>query len=515
MAEYPASASAYVPPARMKPGHWVLLVLGVLLALTGSGLAAAGAALLAGNAAQGDNAYITAPRERYESTGYALLSGPVLFESGPTSAVPAGELAGVQVRARPVIPGQEVFVGIGDADAVDDYLQGVPTTPFSRADRPQPGPYWNDPWSEDDDVVTEGSRVPAPPGEQDFWVVSGSGAGQQELTWDLEPGDWSLVVMNADGSRPVWMDVQVGGRSDLLGPLGSGLLTGGLIALVIGLPLLLFGTAGLGRDVDPARAAPSGGGPDASGWPYPARLAGYLDARLSRGLWLVKWLLAIPHYFILALLWVGLAVTSVAAGVAILFTGRYPRPWFWYSVGVLRWSWRVGFYGYSALGTDRYPPFTLAAADYPASFDVVRPERLSRGLVLVKWWLLAIPHLLVIGIFTGGTGFGWRNGWDGGEDAWEGRGGGPGGWSGGWGWSLLGLLVLIAAVILLFTGRYRHELSNLIIGINRWIYRVAAYVLLLRDEYPPFRLDQGPEEPQARPVAAPAPPGSGGVEPPG
>jgi len=66
--------------------------------------------------------------------------------------------------------------------------------------------------------------------------------------------------------------------------------------------------------------------------------------------------------------------------------------------------------------------------------------------------------------------------------------------------SLLGLLVFIAAVILLFTGRYRLELFNLVIGINRWAARVGAYVLLMRDEYPPFRLDQGPVEPPAAAV---------------
>jgi hypothetical protein len=196
---------------------------------------------------------------------------------------------------------------------------------------------------------------------------------------------------------------------------------------------------------------------------------------------LVKWLLAIPHYIVLAVLWCALLVTTIAAGIAILFTGRYPRSWFAFSVGVLRWSWRVGFYGYSALGTDRYPPFTLARAYYPAELDVAYPDRLSHGLVLVKWWLLAIPHLLIVGIFTGGSGAGW--------------GYSTGGSGAGWGFPLLGLLILIAAIALLFTGRYRSGLFNLVVGLNRWTYRVSAYVLLLRDEYPPFRLDQGPEEP--------------------
>lgn len=498
------------PPPRMKAGHWVLLVLGVLLTVLGLGLTIGGAVLAGADALQREGRYLTGDTERYQSTGYALTTPSVVIdpgEAGMPGIPPVGELASVQVRAAPVVPDQEIFVGLAEAADVSAYLRDVPQTSLGEVSWNAAGSRPGDlSWSDDDDErTTAGTRVPEDPAAQDIWVASASGSGTQEITFDLRPGQWSLVVMSADATRPVWVDLQAGARTELLGPLGTGLLIGGLIGLVVGIPLLLLGSRGLGRDIDPdaprrgrgpgaaLAEQPGRNGPAPSG--YPVRVTGFLDPRLSRGLWLVKWLLAIPHYIVLALLWVALVVTTIAAGLAILFTGRYPRSWFAFSVGVLRWSWRVGFYAYSALGTDRYPPFTLAATDYPADLDVAHPERLSRGLVLVKWWLLAIPHLLIVGILTSGTGT-WGAEWDENGQA----------TTTSWGPSLLGLLVLIAAVILLFTGRYRHELFALIVGLNRWIYRVSAYVLLLRDEYPPFRLDQGPTEPPA-PSSGP-PPGS-------
>jgi hypothetical protein len=219
--------------------------------------------------------------------------------------------------------------------------------------------------------------------------------------------------------------------------------------------------------------------------PYPVRIEGELDARVSRWLWLVKWLLAIPHYIVLAFLWLTLLVLTVIAFFAILFTGRYPRGIFDFNLGVLRWTWRVAFYSYGALGTDRYPPFTLDdVPDYPARLDVEYPERLSRGLVLVKWWLLAIPHYIVVGILLGG-----------GTYAAARIGDYDRVWGVGYHAGLIGVLVFFVGVALLFTTRYPRGLFDFVLGLDRWVARVAAYVLLMRDEYPPFRLDQGGRDP--------------------
>jgi hypothetical protein len=98
--------------------------------------------------------------------------------------------------------------------------------------------------------------------------------------------------------------------------------------------------------------------------------------------------------------------------------------------------------------------------------------------VLVKWWLLALPHYVVVAIFIGGWGWGPI------ED--NGR------WFASWG--LVGVLVVIAGVVLLFSGRYPRSIFDLVIGLDRWVARVAAYAFLMRDEYPPFRLDSGEHE---------------------
>ena len=233
----------------------------------------------------------------------------------------------------------------------------------------------------------------------------------------------------------------------------------------------------------------------AAGAAYPVRVDATLDSPLSRWLWLVKWVLVIPHYLVLAFLWLAFVLLSVVAFFAILFTGRYPRGIFEFNVGVLRWTWRVQYYAIGGFGTDKYPPFTLRDdPGYPAHLAIDYPAHLSRGLVLVKWWLLAIPQYIIVGVFTGSGAWAFSQ-YAAGHSNWGGIG-------------LIGLLALIAAIILLVTGEYPRQIFDFVLGLNRWVLRVAAYAGLMTDSYPPFRLDMGGREPAG---TLTVPPSAGGA----
>ena len=442
-------------------GRIVLTVVGALLIVISLGLGVVGGALTWAYATQRDSeGFFTTSTKHFETLSYAITSENIDLGVQPgrdDNRFDLGNIATVRLRVS-VPGGAPVFVGIGRERDVQGYLANVAHAeiddidlhPFRVTYRSQPG------------------GAPAtPPGNQRFWVASAQGPGVQQLRWDLESGRWSVVVMNADGSRGVGADASVGVKSDWVLPLGLGMLGGFVLLAILGTVLLVLGVAGLGRRVPT---------PPITG-PHPVKVTGHFDPQLSRWLWIVKIILLIPHLIVLAVLWLAFSVVTLIAGIAILFTGRYPRALFDFNAGVLRWTWRVAFYSWAAFGTDRYPPFTLAdVPDYPARLELGYPERLSRGLVLVKWWLLAIPQYVVVAILTSGAA------------GTRGYAATPG---------LIGWLVLIAVIALLFVGRYPRGIADLVVGLNRWVFRVIVYAALMTDDYPPFRLDQGEAEPTA------------------
>jgi hypothetical protein len=464
----------------MRPGRIVVLIIGVLLVVTGLGVVSAGTVAGWAHLVQRDaDGFVTSPSFDLRSDGYAVTAEHLELVVTPGEWTPWVDQ--VDVRFRVTGEDEPVFIGIAPRAEVETYL-GEVTRDEVTALGPGSARY----------VTRAGTAEPEPPGDLDIWTASAEGAGTQTLEWTAAAGEWAIVVMNADGSSGVEVAADGGALTGVLGPLAIGLLLVGLALLGAGAALIVAAVPDEHRPEARPAVLPTPAGARA-GSAYPVQVTGHLDPEVSRWQWLVKWVLLLPHVVVLAFLWVAFAVLTVVAWFAILFTGRYPRGMFDFNVGVLRWTWRVGFYGYSALGTDRYPPFTLADVDHPARLDVAYPQRLSRGLVLVKSWLLAIPHLLIVAVLAGG-GVSWTVGQNA-ESGW------PISLSGG----LIGVLALVAGFALLFTARYPAGLFDLVVGLNRWVLRVVAYVALMTDDYPPFRLDSGGDEPPTGPPPPPAP----------
>jgi Domain of unknown function (DUF4389) len=440
-------------------GRIVLLVFGAIFLLVAIVMLVGGGVLVwADQTLKDSEGFLTSDTITLESDSYAITTHPADINFSGWWPWGEGNQVTLKVEGKNNDSAKQIFIGIADEADVSDYLRNVNYDEIREfrihSDEIS---YRNHP----------GSAVPEAPTAQTFWVVPPAyGNGTQTLKWDLESGEWVLVLMNADGSTGVDLSGVIGIKIPWIFGVGLGLLIGGIVLFIISISMIVLATRrGPGRG-EVAKAAPGTPTPPEAKPPHPLTFKGELTEPLSQWLWLVKWFLLIPHFIVLIFLWIAAVVLWVLSLFAILFTSKYPRSFFDFNVGVLRWTWRVGFYSYMALGTDKYPPFTLKAGGYPADLDVPYPERLNSGLVLIKWWVLAVPHYIVLALFWG-CGAGWGR------------------------WPGLGfVLVLFAAIVLLFTGKYPKDIYNLILGINRWSLRVAAYSGLMTDRYPPFRLSE-------------------------
>jgi pSer/pThr/pTyr-binding forkhead associated (FHA) protein len=206
----------------------------------------------------------------------------------------------------------------------------------------------------------------------------------------------------------------------------------------------------------PAGGPPAryGGGGGAGQGAYPAGFeADYPEAGIARWRAIFQGYLAIPHWIVLFFVLFAAYFAMIGVWFSIVFTRRYPPGLFNFIAGAMRWNNRVT--GFRYLMTEVYPPFSLGEEAYPIRSYFRYPENgIARWRPFFQGFL-AIPHSVVL-FFLG---------------------------------IAQAFAFFIAALAILFTRRYPPGLFNFIAGVTRWQTRVAAYWLLMTEEYPPFSLD--------------------------
>jgi hypothetical protein len=192
--------------------------------------------------------------------------------------------------------------------------------------------------------------------------------------------------------------------------------------------------------------------PPAVAEPYPVRLTAERQDEYHRLLPLVKWLLAIPHFFVLVFVFIGALFAGLIAFFAVLITGAYPRGLWDFVTGAHRWATRAG--AYVLLLTDVYPPFSMADdPDYPVRVEFEYPETVDRWRVLQ--FILIIPYAIISGILN----------------------------------YLMGAVALIGVFVILFTKSLPDGMFKLILIPMRWQLRTNAYAAFVVTRYPPFEWD--------------------------
>jgi hypothetical protein len=244
----------------MRPAKIVAIVFGVLLILIGLGVLAPGVILLGINEAADSQGFLSTSPHALNSDGHALVTPAIKLNIGNGNWIPGDWSARIQATSGSDAP---VLIGIGPTADVTDYLNGVAYDEVT-----------NITWGSSGSVqysTHEGTSSPASPGQQSFWTAQQQGSGTQTLEWHIQAGDWTAVLMNADGSAPVAMSVKLGVHLGFLFPLGLGLTIGGVVLLAVGIFLVVIGARRSRRPAEPYAyqgAAPAGPRPPYGQPPY-------------------------------------------------------------------------------------------------------------------------------------------------------------------------------------------------------------------------------------------------------
>ena len=227
-------------PAGWTPARVVSVVIGTVLVLCSLGLLGAGGTALWAQTAKGPGGYLNLSTRTYTTGGYAVATGNAELQRATGGWDWASALFGtVRLRATPARGTAPVFLGIAPAAAAAHYLAGVSysTVTGNPATRPV--------------YTAHGGGPPTvPPGRAGIWAAHAAGPGPQVLTWPVKSGTWTVVAMNASGSRPVSLRVTVAATLPALPWLAFGLLAGGFLAGAAGATLIVVPRRRVSRPSD-------------------------------------------------------------------------------------------------------------------------------------------------------------------------------------------------------------------------------------------------------------------------
>jgi hypothetical protein len=234
------------PPPRHRAARTTSVVVGVIVGLLSLGLLALGGVLLWADSKKDDQGYISSHTQRFHTSTSAIATDNIdLDHAGPGWLTSHDHYGNVRLEVAPRND-KPVFVGIARTKDVASYLRGTSHATLTDVDfDPFRATY----------RAERGSSRPAAPASKRIWAASANGTGPQTVTWDVKHGDWSIVVMNADGSRGVDTGVSAGADFPILAALAWGSVGGGLILLGVASMLIVVGTTTQRRAPAPSLAA--------------------------------------------------------------------------------------------------------------------------------------------------------------------------------------------------------------------------------------------------------------------